>query len=390
MRVAHILLSLVATTALSSCVTAPQNVSSLANNEVTPDMVITASPLSGGSEIPDLSQLNMIEMTPEMMEFVDSYVGDAQNRHTRMKRLVYAVMGDGNFELVYDEKTRTAADTFRDARGNCLSFTNMFIAMARYLEIKAEYQEVDTPPDWSLSGQSFLFSQHLNVLVDLGVGEMRIVDFNIYDFHVMYERRVISDRRARAHYFSNLGVDYMLNGDTPMAHANFRQALLEDGTFTSAWINMGVLHRREGYPDFAEAAHKQALEIEQFNLVAMSNLANLYEEEELLELAEIYNNRVETHRMKNPYYRYFLAQTAVIDGDYSAARKHLEYAIDEREEESRFYFLMSLAYRMSGDKNSADDWMARAEELAENENDRQHYQNKMDRLFMSQGMNGKE
>lgn len=390
MRVSHILLVLVATAALSSCVAPPKNASSLANNTVTANMVVDASPLSGGAEMPDLSQLNMIEMTPEMMEFVDSYVGDAQNRYARMKRLIYAVMGDGNFDLVYDDKTRTAAETFRDARGNCLSFTNMFIAMARYLEIKAEYQEVDIPPDWSLSGQSFLFSQHVNVLVDLGVGEMRIVDFNIYDFHVMYERRVISDQRARAHYFSNLGVDFMLNGDTAMAYANFRQALKEDSMFTSAWINMGVLHRREGYPNFSEAAYKQALEIEQFNLIAMSNLANLYEEEELLEMAEYYNNKVETHRMNNPYYRYFLAQNAVIDGDYSAARKHLEFAIDKREDESRFYFLMSMAYLMSGDKSSADEWLTRAEELAENETDRQHYQSKMDRLFMSQGLKDKE
>jgi Flp pilus assembly protein TadD len=350
-------------------------------------MVLDASPLANGAELADISQLNMIEMTPEMKEFVDSYVGDAQNRYARMKRLVYAVMGDGNFELIYDDKTRTAKETFRDARGNCLSFTNMFIAMARYLDIHAEYQEVDIPPDWSLSGESFLFSQHVNVLVDLGVGERRIVDFNIYDFHVMYERRIISDQRARAHYFSNIGVDHMLNGDTALAYENFRQALREDNTFGSAWINMGVLHRRENYPGYAEAAYKQALAIDQFNLIAMSNLANLYQEEELTELAEFYNNKVETHRMNNPYYRYFLAQNAVIDGDYNAAKKHLEFAISKREDEDRFYFLMSMSYLMSGDKEAANTWMAKAEELAGDDDDRQRYQNKMDRLFMSQGMN---
>jgi tetratricopeptide (TPR) repeat protein len=387
MRVAQSLLALMTATVLSSCATMPQNPSSLKNNAVTSSMVLDASPLATGVESKDLSQLNMLEMTPEMMAFVDSYVGDAQNRYARMKRLVYAVMGEGNFELIYDDKTRTAQETFRDARGNCLSFTNMFIAMARYVDIHAEYQEVDIPPDWSLVGQSFLFSQHVNVLVDLGVGERRIVDFNVYDFNVMYDRRVISDARARAHYFSNIGVDHMLNGDTAQAYANFRQALLEDSTFSPAWINMGVLHRRESYPAYAEAAYEQALEIDQFNLNAMSNLANLYDEEGLVELAEFYSEKVEKHRMNNPYYRYHLAQSAVIDGDYNAAIEHLDFAISEREEESRFYFLMSLSYLMSGDKDKADTWMAKAEELAGDDADKQHYQSKMDRLFMSQGLN---
>ena len=237
MRIAQTLLILLTITVLSSCAMMPENTSSLENNDVTANAVLEASPLAIGVEHLDLSQLDMLEMTPEMIAFVDSYVGDVRNRYARMKRLVYAVMGDDNFKLIYDDKTRTAQETFRDARGNCLSFTNMFIAMARYLEIHADYQEVDIPPDWSLAGQSFLFSQHINVLIDLGADERRIVDFNVYDFHVMYERRIISDERARAHYFSNIGVEHMLNGDTALAYANFRQALVEDSTFSPAWIN---------------------------------------------------------------------------------------------------------------------------------------------------------
>ena len=386
MRIAQTLLILLSITVLSSCAMMPDNASSLENNDITANAVLEASPLAIGVEHPDLSQLDMLEMTPEMIAFVDSYVGDVRNRYARMKRLVYAVMGDDNFELIYDDKTRTAQETFRDRRGNCLSFTNMFIAMSRYLEIHAEFQEVDIPPDWSLAGQSFLFSQHINVLIDLGADERRIVDFNVYDFHLMYERRIISDARARAHYFSNIGVEHMLNGDTALAYANFRQALVEDSTFSPAWINMGVLHRREGFPRYAEVAYMQALEIYQFNLIAMSNLSNLYQEEGMIDRAELYTDRVKSHRLNNPYYRFHLAQTSVIDGDYEAAIKHLKIAIREREDEDRFYFLISMSYLMSGDKESAALWMAKAEELTADDVDRQRYQNKMDRLFMSQGL----
>jgi tetratricopeptide (TPR) repeat protein len=381
MRVARTLLAIGAITVLSSCVTTPDTTSSLGTIEVTSAMVLETSPLASGAENLDFSQFDMLEMTPEMIEFVDSYMDGAQNRYARMKRLVYAIIGDGNFELIYDDKTRTAHETFRDARGNCLSFTNLFIAMARYLEIHAEYQEVDIPPDWSIVGESFLFSQHVNVLVDLGVGLQRVIDFNMYDFHVTYDRRTISDARARAHYFNNIGVDHMLKGDTTLAYANFRQAILEDSTFSPAWINTGVLHRREKYPNYAEAAYKHALEIYRFNLIAMSNLANLYEEEGKTELAEQYLARVQSHRMKNPYYRYQIANAAFIDGDYETAIKNLKYAIGKREDEDRFYFLLSLSYLMSGEKEEAQRWMKKAEKVAQQSESQKKYSHKLDLLM---------
>lgn len=369
---------------LTACVITPDKKSTLGTIDVSPVMVLESSPLGKGAEDLDLSGVDILEMTPEMMDFADSYMEGSNNRYRRMQRLVYAIIGDGHFELVYDDKTRTASQTFQQARGNCLSFTNLFIAMARYLDIHAEYQEVDIPPDWSLVGESFFFSQHVNVLVDLGVGIQRVVDFNIYDFQATYDRRTISDARARAHYFSNIGVEQMMNGETTLAYANFRQALLEDDRFSPAWINMGILHRREKRPNYAEAAYKQALDIYQFNLIAMSNLANLYAEEGKTDLAEQYLARVRLHRMNNPYYRYAVANTAFIDGDYRTAIENLDFAIEKVDDEDRFYFLLSLSYLMSGDKDESTRWMKKAEEVAQQNESREKYSHKLDLLISQQ------
>jgi Flp pilus assembly protein TadD len=144
-----------------------------------------------------------------------------------------------------------------------------------------------------------------------------------------------------------------------------------------------VLHRREKYPNYAEAAYKQALEIYQFNLIAMSNLANLYDEEGKTELAEQYLARVQSHRMKNPYYRYQIANAAFIDGDYESAIKNLKYAIGKRDDEDRFYFLLSLSYLMSGEKEQAQRWMTKAEEVAQESANKQKYSHKLN-LMISQ------
>jgi hypothetical protein len=56
---------------------------------------------------------------------------------------------------------------------------------------------------------------------------------------------------------------------------------------------------REGYPQHAEAANLNALEVDSSNLVAMNNLAGLYEQQDRSELAAQYQLRIESHRMRN-------------------------------------------------------------------------------------------
>jgi Flp pilus assembly protein TadD len=384
MRKTSVALALFSMAIAAGCVAPGQPKPELGSGVVTARMVLEQSPLAEGAGPGDLPDVDILEVTPEMVAFIEENIRGARNRYARMKRLIYAIMGGDAFELVYDDTTRTARQTFEDRHGNCLSFTNMFIAMARYLEISASYQEVDIPPDWSLAGESFLFSQHVNVNVDLGADEIRIVDFNMYDFNTTYERRIISDQRARAHYFSNIGVDHMLVGDRRDAYLNFRRAIQEDSTFAPAWINMGILHRREKHPGYAEAAYSRALEIDQFNPVAMSNLASLYDEAGMTEKAQEYRDWVRSHRMKNPYYRYHLARDAVAEGDYQTAIGHLNYAIRHRENESRFYSLLSISHLMSGDKAAAQRWMKKAEAVAVQEADRAKYHHKLEWL-MSQG-----
>ncbi len=363
----------------------------LGQEPIPPDRLLAIEPLGVGADPADLAQIDMLALTPEMVAFLDQNLDGIGNRQARLKKLVDAIMGGDRFELIYDDSTRTARETFEDRRGNCLSFTNMFIAMARHAGLDARYQEVDVPPDWSVVGNAFLFTQHINVHVMVGPHSERIVDFNIYifeyGFNPAYDRRIISDQRARAHYFSNIGVDRMLAGDTAEAFLSFRQAILEDRSFAPAWINLGALYRRENHPAYAETAYLQALRFQPFDPVAMSNLASLYEEQGLAEQARVYRNRVQIHRMKNPFYRYRLAQQAVSGGDYHGAIDHLKFAIRKRRNESRFYSLLSISHLMSGDREAAQHWMKRAEAVAVRESDRERYHRKLEWL-MGQGTRG--
>jgi len=375
--VKYAFLPCVATVMLSACATSVVSKPAADKEAITAGMILEMSPLAGGIEAEDPAQVDILALSPEMSAFLDEHVDRDGNEYKKLAQLVYAVIGEGRFELVYDDSTRTAKDTFHQRRGNCLSFTNMFVAMARALGLKASYQDVEIPPDWSLAGQTFMLSQHVNVLVDLPNKQNRIVDFNIYDFDMIYERRVISDQRALAHYYNNIGVEHMLAGETALAYVNLRKSIGADRTFSSAWVNLGNLHRREGYKAYAEASYLEALKFDRHNLMAMSNLANLYLDDNP-ELAEQYLARVRTHRMNNPYYRYQLANSAFNEGDYRSAIQNLKFAIRKRNDEDRFYFLMSLSYLMSGEKGEAQKWMKKAEEVARKSATRKRYQHKLD------------
>jgi len=366
---------------VSSCITLGGSLPAPVSSQISTEMLLDASPLAEGLEREDLSQIDILELSPEMTEFIDRWVDPNAGEYFRLWRLLYAIMGDGTFEVVYDGTTRTAQETFRGQRGNCLAFTNMFVAMSRYLGLDSNFQEVMVPPDWSVSGETMVFNLHINAQVNLQTHSDQMVDFNMYDFRLRYEREIVSDSRARAHYFSNKGVELMLEGDTSRALGNFRESIKSDESFSPAWINLGILHNRGGYPDHAEAAYLQALNIDNRNQVAMSNLAALYEQEGRTELAEQYQKKVKFHRLRNPYYHYQLARTAFDEGDYETAIDHLKAAVRKNNKDDTFYFLMSLSYLNSGEKKAAQHWMKKAEEVAEMDADKKRYHRKLDLLL---------
>jgi hypothetical protein len=332
------------------------------------------------SSVPD--EQDVLALSPEMLEFLNRHVHRKGAETTKLHELVSAIVETDTFGLEYDDTTRTASETFRARRGNCLSFSNMFVAMARDVGLAVEFQEVDIPPDWTLDADTYVLNRHINVFVDLGLMGKRVVDFNIADFKASYEMHKVSDARALAHYYNNVGVERMLSGDTASAFLCFRRALAEnDRTFSPAWANLGSLYLRSGHSAQAEAAYFEALNASASDLVAMSDLARLYERLGDRERAEAYRKKVAYHRTLNPYYRYELARRAYQEQAYDVAIGHLKYAIRKRPKEDRFYFLLGASYLKKGDAPAARRWLARAEEVAATDALKRGYANKIDMLL---------
>jgi len=390
---------------------------------ITPDELLAGAALGVAANAPVdvVKEQEVLAVSPEMRAFLDGRVDRKGTDTLKLEQLAAAIVNANTFGLVYDDQTRTASETFHARLGNCLSFSNMFVAMARDAGLNVEFQEVDVPPDWTLDKDTYVLNQHVNVYVDLGQAGVRVVDFNIADFKASYEMRRIPDTRALAHYYNNIGVARMQAGDTPSALWCFRTAIAvaqkeppvakngkeveekvevsgtlipraipkanSDGSrqFSPAWANLGTLYMRAGHPAQAEAAYLQALRANHSDLVAMSDLARLYERVGDRERAAAYQKKVIHHRYLNPYYRSELAKQAYAAHDYDAAIAHLKYAIRKRPKEDQFYFLLGACYLDKGDKRAAERWLAKAQEVASTDALKRRYSSKIDTLLRPGG-----
>jgi Flp pilus assembly protein TadD len=350
---------------------------------IPPHELLAGGPLAEGQDALVLIESDeVLAVSHEMEKFLDANVHRKASSQVRLRELIDSIVDEGTFGIEYEGATRTASETFGLRRGNCLSFSNMFVAMARYVGLEAIYQEVDIPPDWGFEDDVFLLNRHVNVSVDLGSYGQHVVDVNIDDFSTSYDVRAISDTRAMAHYYNNMGVEHMQADDVAAALGYFRRALGEnDRRFSPAWTNLGTLYLRAGHPEYAEAAYLQALKVDPEDLVAMSNLVGYYESRGDVALAADYRRQVAHHRMQNPYYRYQRAREAFLEKNYDTAIDHLKYAIRKNKNEDQFYFLLGMSYLQKGDEKKARHWLGRAEEVAATDAVKRRYASKMDLLL---------
>jgi hypothetical protein len=348
------------------------------------DGELTSGALLGVPDEPAglVDQSEVLAVSPEMRAFVNAHVSSGALDVIKLQQLIDALMGSETFGLEYDRVTRTAAETFRTHHGNCLSFAGMFVALARNAGLRATFEEVEIPPDWSMGNELFVLNQHVNVSIDLGAAGVHVVDFNISDFKSTYEVRKIDDRRAIAHFYNNLGVERMQDGDIAAAVALLRRAIEADnGDFSPAWNNLGTLYRKAGHFEHAEVCYRNALRADKHDTVAMSNLVALYEKMGLPDRAQEYRKRVREHRLRNPYYLFRLAQEAFFQRDFRTAIEYAKQAIRRQDREDEFYFLLGLCHLMEGREDEAQKWMRKAEEIATSDEQKHRYSTKIDALM---------
>lgn len=288
--------------------------------------------------------------------------GPPEQRLQQLVRLAFDVDG---LDLQYDAKaTNSVAESYATRRVNCLSFTLLFVALARDAGVDAQVQEVGRVLSWYEDGNALYNAGHVNVLARID-GSRRSVDL---DRSVLMDRRgpqPISDRRALAHYYNNRGAELMANGDLPAAQQHLEMALRMDRDFAAAWNNLGVLALRQGHAQTAANNYATALSIDPGHVSALSNAAMLYRHlgDSRREAAML--ARLQRVQLTDPFHQYLLGNEAERRQDYAAAIGYYRHALRLYDNAHLLYFALARVYLLNGDPRRANWALQQAVEHAD-------------------------
>jgi Flp pilus assembly protein TadD len=300
------------------------------------------------------------DLDAEMRAFV-APLAAVRDPRQRLTALTEAMAQHGMFSLEYAEVTRTASATFHERQGNCLSFTMLFVGLARAAGLTASYQSVEVRPTWSNDGQVVIAS-HVNAVVRTGYRDETIVDFNIRAQQADQPSRRISDQYALGLFFTNLGAEALMRREYEASLSYLREAARVQPEIAGVWVNLGVLYARHRRYEHAEASYLRALEESEGEQSALANLVLVYEALGQPELAKVYRERVQSYRERNPYYHFAVAARAYERQEFADALIAVRKALRLKPDEHEFYTLRGQTLTALGRARNAEQSFERARE----------------------------
>lgn len=325
---------------------------------------------------------SFIKISSEMKDLLDREVLPVRDEKRRLDRIVELIFDRSVVGFDYSSlRTYTASETFDNRSGNCLSYTAMFISMARYSGLNAQFQEVSDFSDWSRQEGIVVFSSHINSVVSIGVKYYE-VDFQYRSEKNFWNRKVVSDRRAEAHYLNNVGSEALLNGDLIKAERLLLKSIEFDGSFSFAWTNLGVLAKEKGDMKRAEDFFSKAVILDRYNHTAKYNLAVIHELNGNKKKAERLREQIKKILNKNPYYHFRLGMEEYNNNNYLNSINHFRRAIRRDSKKSEFYIKLSAAYFKLGNLEMSKKYLNKGKKYAASEQEKDKYRKKLEHILI--------
>ena len=258
--------------------------------------------------------------------------------------------------------THDAVGTFRTRRGNCLSFVNLFVGLAREQGLAPFYVEVTDYQTWNQREGMVVSQGHIVAGMYLE-GELATYDFLPYRPKAYKDFKPIDDLTATAHYYNNLGAEALMAGDLETARRNLEIATAVAPRFVKAINNQGVYLARSGDPEGALATYRRGLEIEPDNPTILTNLTRVYQQlgrdREAAELIA----RLEGTQNTNPFFFVYQGEMALSQGDTAKALDSMARALRQDTELPEVHVGLVKVYLAMGDLERARHHLGRALQL---------------------------
>jgi len=295
--------------------------------------------------------------------------------------LLEALYTRTQLQLEYDaDITRTAAQTFDERRGNCLSLVVMTAAFAKELGIPVIFQSVYVDELWSRSGNMALLSEHVNLrlvsrlenTVSLGSDTMT-VDFLPPEQRHGERARAVTEAAIVAMFMNNRSVESLRHGQIDDAYWWARAAVSTDPLQLYAFNTLAIVYRQSGHSAQAEQALTHVLTDQPDNAQALSNLVLVLGDLGRLTERQAVAKRLAHLQPVPPYYYFDLGQKAMKDGHFNVAKTLFEKEVARQAYNAEFHFWLAQAHYQLQNRSAARAALALAVEHSTTVRDRERY-----------------
>lgn len=348
----------------------------------TPPSAPTVPPEANPSAIAiaDPIPQDQVMALPEPLRLqLHSVVGGADSAPTlRFQRLMNFVVDAHGLGMTYqDDATYTVAEAYANRRANCLTFTLLVLALAKEAGLEAYPQEVGETLSWREVGGTVYRDNHINAGVRIG-GHRFTIDPAADMVLLPRPPVVVSHQRLLAHFYNNVSVDRLQEGQMEAALRDMATALALDPGYATLWSNAGVMYLHNGDLAAAENAYSHALDLDPTDASALFNMVQLMHRTHDRREIE-YRQRLSRVEQRDPLQQYLQALDYERAGNFPRAIASVRRAIQLKQDEHRFYDLLARLYQRVGDFTRARSALASAQGLSSGEA-KQKYRAERDRL----------
>lgn len=220
---------------------------------------------------------NPMDATPAMRAAARA-LGRTIGDEEKLTRLRAALLDGRVFTFEYERSsTFSAAEAFESRKGNCVSFTNLFIALGRSLGFRLQAALVSARGVSEREGDLIVTYNHMVAVHPVSGG----LTAKVYDFYLTGEQlngrlTLLDDFSVAAIRASNDGIAHLGRGELAEAEHDLELAVKLAPHLGSLHANLGLAKWRRGDVAGAFATLQKGLEVEPGCPPLLQNLAALY------------------------------------------------------------------------------------------------------------------